>query len=113
MIRRPPRSTLFPYTTLFRSRRDLWHGRHCARRWLRAGAPDPAADPDPLEPAHCLHDRRTFQRPALRGRVLRLGAPRHGQFLGFQEARLSLVASIFDMAIYPTLFVAYLTRLFP
>src|SRR2546429_3055720 len=27
MIRRPPRSTLFPYTTLFRSRR-----RHCTRR---------------------------------------------------------------------------------
>src|SRR6202034_4911609 len=26
---------------------------------------------------------------------------------------LSLVASIFDMAIYPTLFVAYLTRMFP
>src|SRR3989442_6414887 len=23
MIRRPPRSTLFPYTTLFRSRRDI------------------------------------------------------------------------------------------
>src|SRR5262252_9909248 len=29
MIRRPPRSTLFPYTTLFRSRR---HARR-ARRW--------------------------------------------------------------------------------
>src|SRR5690349_22995553 len=43
MIRRPPRSTLFPYTTLFRSPADLevlgdagqlvplrgrWHGRH-------------------------------------------------------------------------------------
>src|SRR6266540_5056787 len=28
MIRRPPRSTLFPYTTLFRSRA----GRHAARR---------------------------------------------------------------------------------
>src|SRR5256885_10908006 len=28
MIRRPPRSTLFPYTTLFRSRRgDRGHGR--------------------------------------------------------------------------------------
>src|SRR3712207_8505933 len=26
MIRRPPRSTLFPYTTLFRSRRDLHRG---------------------------------------------------------------------------------------
>ena len=36
-----------------------------------------------------------------------------GSFWGFQEAWLSLVASIFDMAIYPTLFVAYLVRLFP
>src|SRR5258708_12926628 len=27
MIRRPPRSTLFPYTTLFRSRRDQHHER--------------------------------------------------------------------------------------
>src|SRR4051812_50157189 len=29
MIRRPPRSTLFPYTTLFRSRRDVL--RRCRR----------------------------------------------------------------------------------
>jgi amino acid transporter len=36
-----------------------------------------------------------------------------GNFWGFQEAWLSLVASIFDMAIYPTLFVVYLTRVFP
>jgi len=36
-----------------------------------------------------------------------------GNFWGFQEAWLSLVASVFDMAIYPTLFVAYLTRMFP
>jgi amino acid transporter len=36
-----------------------------------------------------------------------------GNFWGFQEAWLSLAASIFDMAIYPALFVAYLTRLFP
>src|SRR2546422_7625656 len=28
MIRRPPRSTLFPYTTLFRSRRFPPNGRH-------------------------------------------------------------------------------------
>src|SRR3989442_3190972 len=27
MIRRPPRSTLFPYTTLFRSEGDFRHGR--------------------------------------------------------------------------------------
>ncbi len=36
-----------------------------------------------------------------------------GNCWGFQEAWLSLVASIFDMAIYPTLFVVYLARLFP
>lgn len=36
-----------------------------------------------------------------------------GNFWGFQEAWLSLVASIFDMAIYPTLFVAYLAQLSP
>src|SRR3712207_8644591 len=32
MIRRPPRSTLFPYTTLFRSRQDFTY----AFRYLRA-----------------------------------------------------------------------------
>jgi amino acid transporter len=36
-----------------------------------------------------------------------------GNFWGFQEAWLSLVASIFDMAIYPTLFVIYLSQLSP
>ena len=36
-----------------------------------------------------------------------------GPFWGFQEAWLSLTASIFDMAVYPTLFVAYLGRLWP
>src|SRR3712207_7514185 len=37
MIRRPPRSTLFPYTTLFRS----W--------WERRAAPDDAANPESPE----------------------------------------------------------------
>ena len=36
-----------------------------------------------------------------------------GNCWGFQEAWLSLAASVFDMAIYPTLFVLYLARLFP
>jgi amino acid transporter len=36
-----------------------------------------------------------------------------GDFWGFREAWLSLVASIFDMAIYPALFIAYLGRLSP
>jgi amino acid transporter len=36
-----------------------------------------------------------------------------GPFWGYQEAWLSLAASVFDMAIYPTLFVLYLGRLLP
>src|SRR2546422_8258843 len=40
MIRRPPRSTLFPYTTLFRSRDPR-------RRQPGSRAPNPSADPAP------------------------------------------------------------------
>jgi amino acid transporter len=36
-----------------------------------------------------------------------------GPFWGFQEAWLSLAASVFDMAIYPTTFVLYLQRIAP
>src|SRR5665213_2040512 len=36
-----------------------------------------------------------------------------GPFWGFQEAWLSLAASVFDMAIYPTTFVLYLARIAP
>lgn len=36
-----------------------------------------------------------------------------GRFWGFQEAWLSLAASIFDMAIYPTTFVLYLSYVAP
>src|SRR5256885_13097578 len=42
MIRRPPRSTLFPYTTLFRSRLDLRTGER--KRLLMDGA-DPTISP--------------------------------------------------------------------
>src|SRR2546422_4690778 len=50
MIRRPPRSTLFPYTTLFRSmaillkRRRDWGRRACRRLLLRARRLDVLAD---------------------------------------------------------------------
>jgi amino acid transporter len=36
-----------------------------------------------------------------------------GPFWGFQQAWLSLCASVFDMALFPTLFVLYLGRLWP
>src|SRR2546430_7263255 len=45
MIRRPPRSTLFPYTTLFRSRKDPAIGEnrgiHLNARLRHGGAVDP------------------------------------------------------------------------
>src|SRR5687767_15907799 len=44
MIRRPPPSTLFPYTTLFRSRRPL-------RRRRERGGPAPVGEGLPREPA--------------------------------------------------------------
>src|SRR3712207_8432483 len=49
MIRRPPRSTLFPYTTLFRSLVGVWSatGRpRSARTWATTGlTPAPGSDP--------------------------------------------------------------------
>src|SRR3712207_7091328 len=49
MIRRPPRSTLFPYTTLFRSaerngQHGLVAGSDVKRRIVFANAPEPVAD---------------------------------------------------------------------
>src|SRR2546429_10011463 len=98
MIRRPPRSTLFPYTTLFRSPADP-RGADAARRGrargdgahqsparardrngrLAPGRPDlvlpraPARKPRPLAPLQALA-RARLVRPA-HGEPLR--APRH------------------------------------
>src|SRR5256885_9985867 len=69
MIRRPPRSTLFPYTTLFRSeRRDYFAGRYlstsatsfstqavlagsCASLAIASAVPQPASIQAASEPA--------------------------------------------------------------
>src|SRR3712207_9445402 len=52
MIRRPPRSTLFPYTTLFRSFEALLHGaclaRSCRPMDSEAPAPRPVLDDETL-----------------------------------------------------------------
>src|SRR2546430_10180213 len=57
MIRRPPRSTLFPYTTLFRSRESPRKG------WLReasegAGRGPPEGQTDGNRPVHVRRDLR-------------------------------------------------------
>src|SRR5260370_23202576 len=46
MIRRPPRSTLFPYTTLFRSRNGVVGGPRHRRDAVCIGAADEAVDAD-------------------------------------------------------------------
>src|SRR3989442_6256977 len=52
MIRRPPRSTLFPYTTLFRSATDAVGAEQLARRLSAAiehEPPEPGGATPPLE----------------------------------------------------------------
>src|SRR3712207_8574248 len=55
MIRRPPRSTLFPYTTLFRSERHHPHPEPCAGfagcRLPRDVEPEPPLDRRPAQVA--------------------------------------------------------------
>src|SRR2546427_7051306 len=54
MIRRPPRSTLFPYTTLFRSVVDRQQGPQKNRDRQQE------EDRFPVEPSHCRSPRERF-----------------------------------------------------
>src|SRR2546422_1797592 len=73
MIRRPPRSTLFPYTTLFRSLLTI-----------RAGTPVPL---DEVEPAEAI--RRRFVSTAMS-----LGALRSEEHTSELQSRLHLVCRL-------------------
>src|SRR3712207_7198718 len=64
MIRRPPRSTLFPYTTLFRSRAavqvQLAEGAQLGQQQLVQGRPDAGLGPVPqASPAGHSGDRKS------------------------------------------------------
>src|SRR2546430_10419850 len=64
MIRRPPRSTLFPYTTLFRSSEDPWTTFYRLRALAaeRAGLPGATggvASPPPERPIPARLDRKS------------------------------------------------------
>src|SRR2546430_11249852 len=60
MIRRPPRSTLFPYTTLFRSRFTSVYDTHRNRRVPRFQPETTAAVPPILLGSwHCQRDRKS------------------------------------------------------
>src|SRR5260221_2204500 len=64
MIRRPPRSTLFPYTTLFRSRCFDWHGRSVGITGRRSQTLSGNGLPTSREPCQyrseqCVGDRKS------------------------------------------------------
>src|SRR5271154_3888894 len=62
--------------------RNLRHGRHHPRRGIFSRDSAAAGHSDSLEFAHSIYDRRAFKCAALRRRLLRMGAPRDGKFLG-------------------------------
>src|SRR2546425_8425945 len=66
MIRRPPRSTLFPYTTLFRSR-----DRYRRPRWRRRAAEAAEALRDQAQP-ECRSEEHTSELQSLAYLVCRL-----------------------------------------
>src|SRR2546427_4355044 len=61
MIRRPPRSTLFPYTTLFRSQRV----RHDAQHTDGLGERERAVAPQALRHSLTLHVFHSEQEPSV------------------------------------------------
>src|SRR5260370_27877781 len=70
MIRRPPRSTLFPYTTLFRSRLPLARNQGRPVRPNRARcSPTKTHDPSPF--ALASHQLTRSGTPHLQGRSMR------------------------------------------
>src|SRR2546430_12131326 len=78
MIRRPPRSTLFPYTTLFRSQEELAGG-----GVGEFGRRAEAAVPDVEEAGHVV--RGVLEQPGRERAVLRLRSEEHTSELQSQS----------------------------
>src|SRR3712207_7991646 len=88
MIRRPPRSTLFPYTTLFRSRHQLLHRDHLLAHVL----PERAAVLDERErrgPEQAPHGREPVAEPVERVVPRDDGADRKSTRLNSSHANIS------------------------
>src|SRR3989454_8619117 len=85
MIRRPPRSTLFPYTTLFRSHRATEHG--------GAVAPHLAEELHPRRHRAASFDQRVQQVELLGREAHELPAPQHGARRGRSEEHTSELQS--------------------
>src|SRR2546425_8973344 len=70
MIRRPPRSTLFPYTTLFRSQHPLLHPCPARRRYDDQG--DVSLGRPPGQPGDTRSEEHTSELQSLAYLVCRL-----------------------------------------
>src|SRR5438552_14133046 len=99
-MRRPPRSTLFPYTTLFRSRSAAGASRESARRRRRGGRGPAPRETAPstgdvslvgvrAQPVEAADGRK---RVALIGAPLDLGAGRRGVDMGPSAIRYAELA---------------------
>src|SRR5256884_3628671 len=88
MIRRPPRSTLFPYTTLFRSHRQLRRERGCLLPRARFASAARAACVHHL---HFRHHGRTQRRDAHAHELLLERSEEHTSEL---QSRLHLVCRL-------------------
>src|SRR2546427_3888732 len=88
MIRRPPRSTLFPYTTLFRSRQRV--DRRLGRREVRVPRPD-------VDHVHAL-----LQQPPFDGRNLshRVAGQRREPLADRKSTRLNSSHSQISYAVF-------------
>src|SRR5258707_9226982 len=63
-------------------RRNIRHRSDYLRRWIRPRDSGSAVPACAVVPADGFHDRRTLKRAATRRRLLCVGAPRFGKFLG-------------------------------
>src|SRR5688572_19594146 len=107
MIRRPPRSTLFPYTTLFRSLPELADDAAQARALV--AAVDLARDADVIDGRH-EHQEAPWQRHVA-GQARTLGAER---LLGhLDDDVLAFLQQLFDLRLGAAILVVTIAAVAP
>src|SRR5438309_4657852 len=102
MIRRPPRSTLFPYTTLFRSSMIILQGRPAAVSagdagcWTRATRSTVDRKSTRLNSSHSSISYAVF--------CLKKKNQRTIEYIGVQRQRRGLVDHVPDLIVYDVVF---------
>src|SRR5258708_13693542 len=97
MIRRPPRSTLFPYTTLFRSEENLWTS------WQRSFGLERVSQAGELGGVDEIHRRRLREIKPYASGDWREGVPLIGRS-GFDAgARAHVAIDVPKLGITPSL----------